>query len=55
MNDLDFGIPFSGDFEEMFAFDLGLPGDLLELIFAVPRSFLNLAVNLSFSFFSLPP
>jgi hypothetical protein len=35
-NDLDFRGSFSGDFEEVFAFDLGLPGDVLGLIFAVP-------------------
>jgi hypothetical protein len=36
MNDLDFGSSFSGNFEKVFVFDLGLAGDVLELTFAVP-------------------
>jgi hypothetical protein len=39
MRDLDFGGPFSGDFEEVFVFDLGLAGDVLEPIFAVLVAF----------------
>jgi len=39
MRDLDFEGPFSGDFEEVFVFDLGLAGDVLEPIFTVPGTF----------------
>jgi hypothetical protein len=41
MNDLDFGGPFSGDFEEVFVFNVGLAGGILELIFAAPGVFLK--------------
>jgi hypothetical protein len=39
MSDLDFAGLFSSDFKEVFVFDLGLAGDVPELIFAVPGAF----------------